>query len=129
MSLNLKVLFLVLLAGALGTFCRYTGTRLLAGMSGSFPFATLTVNILGSFLAGFLFILMKNRFLSFEPYMPVVFIGFLGAFTTFSTFALESTRMIVAGAYLKAAGNILVQNIAGILAVLGGMFAGKTLIG
>ena len=128
MPFSLKLLFLVLLAGALGTLCRFTGTRLLAGLSGSFPFATLTVNLLGSFLAGFLFVLFRNRFLSVEPYLPVLFIGFLGAFTTFSTFALESTHMILAGAYWKAAGNIVLQNVSGILAVLFGMAVCRALI-
>ncbi|MCE9556997.1 MAG: CrcB family protein [Planctomycetes bacterium] len=47
--------------------------------------------------------------------------GFQGAFTTFSTFAFESTEQIRESAWLLAAGNILAQNVLGIICVLIGM--------
>lgn len=76
----------VALAGAAGAVTRYAiavafGTQI-------FPWATLGVNITGSFLVGFVVTLATERSLSPELATAVI-VGFIGAFTTFSTFAWE----------------------------------------
>ena len=98
---NMKIIFLTGAAGFIGTLARYSSMRIMNHFLPSFPFGTLFVNVTGAFLAGFLFILCRNRFQGYEAYFPILFIGFLGAFTTFSTFALESSRYLFEAQYLN----------------------------
>jgi len=75
----------------------------------SFPWGTLMVNALGSFLLGFLFIWLLERTSSGELLRMAITVGFLGAFTTFSTYSLESIRLLQSGAFGMAAANIIGQ--------------------
>ena len=72
----------VALGGALGAVTRY-----IVGLSLGFPYATLSVNVLGCFFMGFLFVYFENK--GFDRWQPFVVIGFLGGFTTFSAFSLD----------------------------------------
>ena len=122
----MKAMLAIGLAGAVGALLRYGCVRGVALLGGAFPWGTLLVNYVGAFLAGLCFILAKERW---EPFwVTVCFVGFLGAFTTFSTFALESVRLGMEGQVLKAMGNVLLQNVSGLLAVWLGMLAAKGLI-
>ncbi|MBR7140381.1 MAG: CrcB family protein [Lentisphaeria bacterium] len=76
---------------AAGTLLRYFSVKAVNVFAPGSCRGTLSVNIIGAFLAGFCFVLCKNKFSGFQEYFPVLFTGFPGAFTTFSTFALEST--------------------------------------
>ncbi|MBR4945965.1 MAG: CrcB family protein, partial [Kiritimatiellae bacterium] len=105
---------------------RYGCVRGVALLGCAFPWGTFLVNCVGAFLAGLCFILAKDRW---DPFwVTVCFVGFLGAFTTFSTFALESVRLGMEGQIVKAMGNVLLQNVSGLLAVWLGMLAAKGLI-
>ena len=55
-----------------------------------FPYATLTVNVVGSLVMGALYALIEQGILEVSVYRTLIGIGFLGAFTTFSTFSLDS---------------------------------------
>jgi fluoride exporter len=117
-------ILLLMLGGALGTLSRY----LLAGAThryfdSSFPYGTVAVNLLGSFIIGFLWGLWENT--TVHPNLRTFsFIGFLGGFTTFSTFALESLNLFRDGEYKLGILNILIQNIGGLLlAILGFILA------
>jgi len=84
--------------------------------SSAFPWATLTVNVLGSFLIGIAFILITER-MELGPYWRgVVTIGFLGAFTTFSTFSMDVIGLLEQGslsqAFLYVLSSVLVCIIA-----------------
>ena len=84
--------------------------------SSAFPWATLTVNVLGSFLIGIAFILITER-MALGPYWSgVVTIGFLGAFTTFSTFSMDVIGLLEQGslsqAFLYVLSSVLVCIIA-----------------
>ena len=122
----MKVILAIGLAGAFGAVLRYGCVRGVALLGGAFPWGTWVVNGVGAFLAGLCFILAKDRW---DPFwVTVCFVGFLGAFTTFSTFALESVRLGMEGQVLKAMGNVLLQNVSGLLAAWGGMVIAKGLL-
>lgn len=79
----------------------------------SFPYATLGINLAGSFLLGVLLTLRSGRGWSINVTVPLA-VGFLGAFTTFSTFSYETQlllrtdRPVAAGAYVAAVvGGVL----------------------
>jgi len=80
-------LLLVMFGGALGSGARY-GVNLLAGRT-TFPWATLTVNVVGSFLMGALVTLAATRAWSNEARLLLT-TGFLGGFTTYSAFSYET---------------------------------------
>jgi CrcB protein len=102
--------------GAAGAVGRYALSYLVNQATGAvFPWGTLAVNLLGSFLLGFLTGLAVESFVS--PRMRALFgVGFLGSFTTFSTFALESLNLMRRGEWMAALGNMVVTNIAGVIA-------------
>lgn len=96
--------------GAIGAVLRWWlagAIQRLAG--GAFPWGTFTVNAIGSFLLGFLFVWLIERSSMGELVRLAITVGFLGAFTTFSTYSLESVRLLQEGAYGLAAGNVLGQ--------------------
>jgi fluoride exporter len=92
-------------AGALGALSRY-GIGLAVGPR-SFPWATLGINVSGSFALGALLTVATHRGWAPET-VGAVAVGFLGAFTTYSTFAWESfslaraDRVLMAGLYVGA---------------------------
>ncbi|MCQ2367880.1 MAG: fluoride efflux transporter CrcB [Kiritimatiellae bacterium] len=114
-------ILLVALGSAAGGVVRYlVGT--LIPTAGGFPFATLSVNIAGSFLIG-LFSGLLARFsggASAETLRLVLVVGFCGGFTTFSTFSNETLRLIESSHYLAAALYVLASVLAGLLAVFFG---------
>ena len=81
----------VAVGGALGAVARYAiNTWIFDSTSHKFPYATLSVNVLGSFVMGVLFVLILEKGLLPPEWRGVLMIGFLGAFTTFSTFSLDA---------------------------------------
>lgn len=90
--------------GALGRFYVSNGVYRLLGRD--FPWGTLTVNMIGSFLMGLLFVLFIQRLSTGPELRSAVLIGFLGAFTTFSTFSLETLNLIEQTAYARALLNM-----------------------
>jgi len=109
------------LAGLLGTLARYALSGFIARRFGeTFPTGTLIVNIVGCFLAGFLFYLMQERFLVNDIVRTAIMIGFLGGFTTFSSFGLQTFTLLRDGEMGLATMNVLVSNVAGLLTVWAG---------
>jgi CrcB protein len=114
-------LLLIGLAGLLGTLARYALSGFIARRFGeTFPTGTLIVNIVGCFLAGFLFYLMQERFLVNDIVRTAIMIGFLGGFTTFSSFGLQTFTLLRDGEMGLATMNVLVSNVAGLLTVWAG---------
>lgn len=99
--------FYIAVFGAMGCVSRYwlsSWTNLLTGKG--FPFGTLLVNVLGSFLLGFLLENgLRTAHLSPELRMGIA-VGFLGGFTTFSTFSYETLRLLEKGSLLQASLNL-----------------------
>lgn len=105
-------IMLVFLGGGLGAVCRYCVTTQAGARFGSiFPWGTLTVNTLGSFLMGAVMgsiFFMTNRMGDglAEPVRLLLTAGFLGGFTTFSSFSMETLTLLRGGSILYAIGNI-----------------------
>lgn len=99
----------IAIGGAVGALLRFwvsSGVYYILGKE--FPYGTLAVNILGSFLMGFLYILFLERVISSEL-RAIVLIGLLGAFTTFSTFSIETMNLLLDGEQTKALLNIFLS--------------------
>ena len=83
--------FAVAVGGALGSIARYAlSTWIFDISSHKFPYATLAVNVLGSFFMGILFVIIVEKAALPTEMRSLLMIGFIGAFTTFSTFSLEA---------------------------------------
>ena len=113
---------LVALGGALGSVCRYlvgVGAGRLLGAD--FPFGTMIVNIVGSFVMGLFIELLAVRFDGSESLRLFVAVGILGGFTTLSSFSLDSVVLFERGAIGAAAlyvGGSIVLSLAALVAGL-----------
>jgi CrcB protein len=94
----------VFLAGGIGALCRWGVGRAVASGAGvsNFPWATFSVNVVGSFLMGYLSWVLVNRLAVPKELQIAVLTGLLGGFTTFSAFSLEVIRYIERGAFVGA---------------------------
>lgn len=116
------------LTGFLGAVSRYQVEGWLSRRaSGAFPWGTLTVNVTGCFLVGFLLTLLTERFVAHPDLRVAVTVGFLGAYTTFSTFAYETLRLGEDGALGLAVANLVASVAAGVLAVWLGTVLGRAI--
>lgn len=87
-----------------------------------FPYRTLIVNIVGSFVIGVMWYLVDHSFMP-AAWSPFIFTGLLGAFTTFSTYSLDNMLLLQRSEYQHAALNIAVSSMLGIVAVVLGFQA------
>ena len=107
-------LVLVALGGAAGSILRYlTDRKVQQWRDSPFPFGTLTVNIAGSFVLGFLSGWLLH---GAEPssVRALVAVGFCGGLTTFSTFGYETVRLVLEKTRLYAVLNVLATVAAGL---------------
>ena len=94
--------------GAVGSVLRFWMSTWGHTISGrSFPYGTLTVNVLGCLAMGFLFVLFIDRMSDNVVWRAGILIGVLGGFTTFSSFSIETFSLIEQGAWFKAFANML----------------------
>lgn len=105
--------------GASGRFLVGEAVRRLVGIG--FPWGTMTVNLVGSFCMGLLFELIQRGLVTHEPTKIFIGIGFLGSFTTFSSFALDNANLLRASSSWAMLGNIVAQNVIGLLMIFLGM--------
>ena len=87
-------LFYVASGGSIGAVLRYLTSNLFRFYFPNFPFGTLFINFLGSFLIGILASNLENKGTSYLFIRYFLIIGILGSFTTFSTFSLEAIQLI-----------------------------------
>ncbi len=124
----MKQLLLVGFGGFIGSIARYLVSRLnLSWNFHSIPMGTLIVNILGSFLIGFLLGIFVNSNLLNTNLKLFLVVGFCGGFTTFSSFTNENFLLLQNGQYLSALLYIGVSVISGILAVYAGFLTANQL--
>tara|TARA_Y100001935_G_scaffold252463_1_gene256436 strand:- start:3092 stop:3469 length:378 start_codon:yes stop_codon:yes gene_type:complete len=122
----LKQIYAIAAGGAIGALLRYWISMIIfANVGRSFPWGTLVVNIIGSFLIGFLSIFFIDKLAITSEWKNFWLIGLLGAFTTFSAFSLETVNLIERADYLSASMNVLANVFACILAAIFGIVIAK----
>ena len=118
----------MLLAVAFGGAVGAAGRHLVSGQimrwaGGGFPWGTLTVNVLGSFLLGVLVEYLVLRWSATQEMRGFLVVGLLGGFTTFSAFSLDAVLLLERGslgpAFAAIAGNVVLS--------ICGLFAGMML--
>ncbi|MCR8726581.1 fluoride efflux transporter CrcB [Frigidibacter sp. ROC022] len=116
----------VALGGAIGASARYlTAVAALRLFGPGFPWATLIVNVVGSFLMGVLVVALGH--LSANRFAPLLMTGLLGGFTTFSAFSLDAVTMWERGDSVPAAAYVLASVIVSLAALLAGLTFARSL--
>lgn len=111
-----------------GAYARYGQTLMVQGFLGrGFPFATLSINVLGSFLMGFLFFLTLERIDMSPALRTGILTGGLGAYTTFSTFSLETFNLLESGEWTKAVLYVATSVLLSIAAVILGAYLARNI--
>lgn len=128
----------VMLGSALGGLARYwLGTWVAAWTGPSFPWGTLLINVLGSFVIGLFAAALGERgllgdalgrgglFLGVVDLRAFVMVGLCGGFTTFSSFSLQTLELLQAGRTGPALGYVAGSVLACLLATWGGWALGR----
>ena len=106
----------VMLGGFCGAIVRF-GIGQLLPVTGSFPFATLSVNLLGCLFLGWFSTISANSNKLKPEHVLLIGTGFTGSFTTFSTFSVETIQLFENGYFITACSYVLLSVIAGLLLV------------
>jgi fluoride exporter len=120
----------IAIGSALGGMARYAASRAVALRYGeTFPWGTLTVNVLGSIVIGFVAALTapESRVMVSPNARQFMMVGLCGGFTTFSSFSLQTLELVRNRDFAEAGGNILLSVAACMAAVAIGYIAGSAL--
>jgi CrcB protein len=124
--------FWITVGSALGGIARYWCSTVVANVSGSaFPWGTLVVNVLGSFIIGYFGTLTGPEGRLYVPFEYRLFVmtGFCGGYTTFSSFSLQTLGLMQGAEWGLAAANVAASVALCLLAVwLGHLAAGAPLL-
>ena len=125
---QLLTYFAIAVGGTFGCWARYAMTNLVQSIYGrDFPYATLSINVLGAFLMGFLFIETLER-LTISPALRTgILTGVLGGYTTFSTFEMETLLLVEQGEAVRAALYVALSVGLGFIAAFGGAYIARNL--
>lgn len=124
----MRLLALVALGGALGSSLRYlVALGFAAAVGAGFPWATLTVNVLGSFLIGLVTALGLELGRLPDEVRLFLTTGVMGGLTTYSTFSLDAVRLLESGDALRGAGYLVLTTVACLLSCAGGLALARQL--
>ncbi len=117
---------LVMLGGAIGSGLRYSIHYFLPVGDGSFPYNTLIINIVGSFVVGIVVTIAPTQLISRE-WSLLLGAGFCGGFTTFSAFSFETLYLIQNHKEWLAFFYVATSVVGGLAAAWGGWIVGRQL--
>jgi len=116
------------LAAMVGANLRFLLSRFAARELGPvFPYGTLAINVVGSFIVGFFIIWTTGRALVDPRWRLLVVVGFCGSFTTFSSYAFETMAYFEQGQWALMLANIFSNNLLCLGAALAGMAVARVL--
>ncbi|MCO5071231.1 MAG: fluoride efflux transporter CrcB [Rhizobiaceae bacterium] len=117
----------VALGGAIGASARHLANGLMMRLAGpSFPWGTMTVNILGSFIMGVFIEVLARRFNASNELRLFVATGMLGGFTTFSAFSLDFAVLFERGAIFPAFGYAFASVAGSMVAIFLGLWLARS---
>jgi CrcB protein len=101
----------VTVGSALGGLLRYAITRMTLNMSAGFPYGTILINVVGSFVIGYFgtLTLQSGRYAASDNLRLFVMVGLCGGFTTFSSFSLQTFDLLRSGAWVRALANVVLS--------------------
>jgi fluoride exporter len=121
----------VAIGSALGGLARFAMTRLMLEQSVQFPWSTVLINVVGSFVIGFFgtLTLSSGRYPVSENTRIFVMIGICGGFTTFSSFSLQTFDLVRTGAWGRALMNVVLSVVICFCAVAVGHYIAERMTG
>jgi CrcB protein len=121
------ILGVIAVGGAFGSVGRWGVGQALPHGRSEFPFSTLAVNVLGSFLLGLLMVFVLEVWPPTRYVRPFVGVGIMGGFTTFSTFMLDNRALTASGARMLALAYTIATVVLVLLAVAAGVITARAL--
>jgi fluoride exporter len=122
-------LALICLGGAVGTGARYLLGGVVARWAGpDFPYGTLLINVLGSFLIGVVQQVGLTSLLIPDTLRLVLAVGVMGGFTTYSSFSYETIRLLEAGSWLAASVYVALTTALCLACCVAGLSLGRVMI-
>ena len=98
------------IGATIGATCRYyIGVLSIQYLGKGMPYGTLISNIIGSFIAGILIVLVLEKLYLSETYRLMLLVGLAGSLTTMSALSIESVEMLSVGDYSQALINIVLN--------------------
>ena len=121
----------VMVGSAIGGALRYAIGRWMLALGSGFPYGTLLINVVGSFVIGYFgtLTLQGGKYAASDNMRLFVMVGFCGGFTTFSSFSLQLFDSMRAGAWGRAMGNVVLSVVLCVGAVAVGHLLAQRQIG
>ncbi|MEV6410681.1 fluoride efflux transporter CrcB [Kribbella sp. NPDC051718] len=125
---EVAVLGVIAVGGAIGASARYGVGLVWPTGAGSWPWATMVINVVGCALIGVLMVLVSEVWVGQRLLRPFVGTGILGGFTTFSTYAVDLQQLLADGQALTALGYLFATVAGAIAAVFAGTHVTRALV-
>ena len=124
--MTLPIILLIGLGGFIGTILRYTsGVFFVKAFPAGFPYATLSINLIGCLLIGIIYGYFDRAQMETENWKSFLTIGICGGFTTFSAFSFENMQLLRDGQYGSALLYIFISIIVGLALTFAGFMLAK----
>ena len=121
----MQIVLAVAVGGAFGAVARYAVSSMVTGALDVRGSGTLLANVLGAFVLGAVIGLTEERWALSEPVRNGITVGVLGGFTTFSTYMYDVVYHVEDDRWPVSVGLLLVTVLLGLVAMVGGLAAGR----